>query len=47
MRSRSSSKPKLMLGRVSAMDGVVVELNGARMVLAERDGSKRDAIALD
>lgn len=39
MRSRSSSKPKLMLGRVSASDGPPI---GGRLV--ECDGSKTDAI---
>lgn len=38
MRSRSSSNPKLMLGRVSAIE-VVGWGRGARIVLVEREGS--------
>lgn len=39
MRSRSSSKPKLMLGRVSAIDGAEAEVRAGRMELVEREGS--------
>ena len=39
MRSRNSSKPKLIDGRESAMEGASVEENGARIVLVEREGS--------
>lgn len=39
MRSRSSSKPKLMLGRVSAIEGTLAEESGARIVLEEMVGS--------
>lgn len=38
MRSRSSSKPKEMLGRVSAIEGAEEECGG-RMELVETEGS--------
>ena len=43
MRSRNSSNPKLMLGRLSAVDSADVAERGTRIVV-ERDGSKRVAI---
>lgn len=39
MRSRSSSKPKLMFGRESAIEGAFAEASGARIVLVESEGS--------
>ena len=39
MRSLRSSKPKLMLGRVSAIEGALAEERGGRMVLVETAGS--------
>ena len=39
IRSRSSSKPKLMLGRESAIEGASAEARGGRIALVERDGS--------
>ena len=47
MRSRSSSKPKFMLGRESAIEGAVAEVRGGRRALVEREGSKRVAIVKD
>lgn len=44
MRLRRSSKPKVMLGRESAMEGAVAEERGGRMALVEREGSKVVAI---
>ena len=41
MRSRRSSKPKAMAGRVSAIEGASAVDSGARMALVEREGSKR------
>ena len=41
MRSRRSSKPKAMAGRVSAIEGASAVERGARMALVERDDSKR------
>ena len=46
MRSRSSSKPKFMDGRESAIEGALLEERGARIVLVEREGSKRVAIVV-
>jgi hypothetical protein len=40
IRSRSSSKPKLMLGRESAIEGASEDERGGRIVLVEREGSK-------
>lgn len=40
MRSRSSSKPKLMFGRESAIDGASADARGGRIVLVESEGSK-------
>lgn len=40
MRLRRSSKPKLMLGSESAIDGASAEASGGRMPLVESDGSK-------
>lgn len=47
MRSRRSSNPKVMAGRLSAIvDASAVE-SGARMALVERDGSKSvDIVAM-
>jgi hypothetical protein len=42
MRSRSSSKPKLMLGSVSASDGPPM---GGRLVDIDSEGSNAEAIA--
>ena len=39
MRSRNSSKPKLMLGSESAIEGAFAEDRGGRIVLVESDGS--------
>ncbi len=39
MRSRSSSNPKLMLGRESAIDGAVADESGGRIALVESEGS--------
>ena len=41
MRSRRSSKPKVMAGKLSAIEGASAVESGARMALVERDGSKR------
>ena len=41
MRSRRSSKPKVMAGKPSAIEGASAVERGARMALVERDGSKR------
>lgn len=38
--SRSSSKPKLMLGSESAIEGASAEESGGRIVLVESEGSK-------
>jgi len=38
MRSRRSSKPKLMFGRESAIEGA--SARGGRMVLVDKEGSK-------
>jgi len=38
--SRSSSKPKLMLGRESAIEGASADERGGRMALVESEGSK-------
>ena len=46
MRSRRSSKPKVMAGRLSAIEGASAVENGARMALVERDGSKRVDIVI-
>jgi hypothetical protein len=47
IRSRNSSKPKLIDGRESAMEGASVEESGARIVLVEREGSNAtDMIAV-
>ena len=40
MRLRSSSNPKLMLGRESATDGASADESGGRIPLVESDGSK-------
>ena len=47
MRSRRSSKPKFMVGRVSAIEGAEAEERGGRMMLEVREGSKRVAIVAD
>jgi hypothetical protein len=39
MRSRSSSKPKLILGRDSAIEGAFADVNGGFIALVESDGS--------
>lgn len=41
IRSRRSSKPKLIAGKLSAIEGASAEESGARMALVESDGSKR------
>ena len=41
MRSRRSSKPKVMAGRLSAIEEASAMERGARMALVEREGSKR------
>ena len=41
IRSRRSSKPKLMAGRLSAIEVASAVESGARKALVERDGSKR------
>ena len=46
IRSRRSSKPKVMAGRVSAIEGAAAVESGARMALVDRDGSKMVDIAL-
>jgi hypothetical protein len=38
--SRSSSKPKLMLGSESAIEGASADESGGRMALVESEGSK-------
>jgi len=39
IRSRNSSKPKLMFGSESAIEGASAEDRGARIVLVDSDGS--------
>ena len=46
IRSRRSSKPKVIAGRVSAIEGASAVESGARMALVDRDGSKMVDIAL-
>ena len=46
MRSRRSSKPKLMAGRLSAIEVASAVESGARMALVERDGSNRVDIVM-
>lgn len=46
IRSRKSSKPKVMAGRLSAIDGASAVESGARIALVERDGSKRVDIVM-
>ena len=46
MRSRRSSKPKLMAGRLSAIEVASAVESGARMALVESDGSKRVDIVM-
>ena len=46
MHSRRSSKPKVMAGRVSAIEGASAVPSGTRMALVERDGSKRVDIVI-
>jgi len=46
IRSRKSSKPKLTLGRVSAIDGASAEAKGGRIALAESEDSKIVVMAL-
>ena len=41
IRSRRSSKPKVMAGRLSAIEGACEVGSGARMALVEREGSNR------
>ena len=48
IRERRSSKPKLMLGRVSAIEGADAEEKGGRVEReVEKDGSKSVAITID
>lgn len=44
IRARRSSKPKLMAGSVSAMDGALAVERGGRMADVESEGSKSVAI---
>lgn len=44
IRLRKSSKPKLRLGRESAMEGASADANGGRMALVDSDGSKDDIL---
>lgn len=44
IRSRRSSKPKLILGRVSAIEGVSGDGSVGRILLVERAGSKTAVI---
>lgn len=44
IRSRSSSKPKLIEGSESAIEGARADESGGRMALVERDGSKAVAM---
>ena len=46
IRSRRSSKPKLMAGRLSAIEVASAVESGGRMALVERDGSKRVDIVM-
>lgn len=46
IRSRSSSKPKLMFGRLSAIEGASADERGGRIALMDSEGSNIDAIAL-
>lgn len=47
MRSRRSSKPKVMAGRLSAIEDASAVESGARIALVEREGSKRvDIVAM-
>lgn len=39
MRFRRSSKPKFMLGSVSAIEGALAVEKGGRIALVEREGS--------
>jgi hypothetical protein len=45
--SRSSSNPKLMLGRESAIEGASAEESGGRIMLVESDGSKAVDMVID
>lgn len=45
MRFRRSSKPKFILGRVSAIEGALAEERGGRMALVEREGSNMVVIS--
>lgn len=45
--SRSSSNPKLMLGRESAIEGASAEDGGGRIMLVESDGSKAVDMVID
>lgn len=47
MRSRKSSKPKLMFGSESAIEGASADERGGRIALVEREGSKMVAIVAD
>ena len=47
MRSRKSSKPKVMAGRLSAIEGASAVESGARMALVDKDGSKRVDITME
>lgn len=47
MRARRSSKPKLMLGNWSAIDGASADDSGGRMPLVDSDGSKDVDIVAD
>ena len=41
IRSRRSSKPKLIAGKLSAIEGASAVESGARMALVDSEGSKR------
>jgi hypothetical protein len=45
--SRSSSNPKLMLGRESAIEGASAEESGGRIMLVDSDGSKAVDMTID
>lgn len=45
MRVRKSSKPKLMLGSESAIEGASADASGGRVPLVDSDGSNEDILA--
>ena len=46
IRSRRSSNPKLIFGRLSAIEGASADEKGGRIALVDREGSNMVAIAL-